>query len=93
MQSRGDIDRRSGRPRRERNVRWKTAIHDKGWSSPVVWENQVWLTTATEKGDKCYAVAVDRDTGKVAAPGCPRVFKEAFLAGTEPTEVCQLHGF
>jgi len=38
-------------------------------------------------------VDIDRDTGKVAAPGCPRVFKEAFLAGTEPTEVCQLHGF
>jgi outer membrane protein assembly factor BamB len=47
------------------NVRWKTAIHDKGWSSPVVWGNQVWLTTATESGDKCYAVAVDRDSGKV----------------------------
>jgi outer membrane protein assembly factor BamB len=47
------------------NVRWKTAIHDKGWSSPVVWGNQVWVTTATEKGDKCFAVAVDRDTGKV----------------------------
>jgi penicillin-binding protein 1B len=38
-------------------------------------------------------VDIDRDTGKVAAPGCPRVFKEAFLAGTEPAEVCQLHGF
>jgi penicillin-binding protein 1B len=38
-------------------------------------------------------VDIDRDTGKVAAPGCPRVFKEAFLAGTEPTEACQLHGF
>jgi penicillin-binding protein 1B len=36
---------------------------------------------------------IDRDTGKIAAPGCPRIFKEAFLAGTEPTEVCQLHGF
>ena len=27
---------------------------------------------------------IDRDTGKIAAPGCPRVFKEAFLSGTEP---------
>jgi penicillin-binding protein 1B len=34
---------------------------------------------------------IDRDTGKIAAPGCPRVFREAFLAGTEPTEACQLH--
>src|SRR3954468_9728044 len=47
------------------NVKWKTAIHDKGWSSPVVWGDQVWLTTATEKGDKLYAVAVDRESGKV----------------------------
>jgi penicillin-binding protein 1B len=38
-------------------------------------------------------VDIDRDTGKIAAPGCPRVFKEAFLTGTEPTEVCQLHVF
>jgi outer membrane protein assembly factor BamB len=46
-------------------VRWKTAVHDKGWSSPVVWGRQVWVTTATENGDKCYAVALDRDTGQV----------------------------
>src|SRR5438270_4533336 len=49
----------------DRNVKWKTAIHDKGWSSPVVWGNQVWVTTATESGDKLFAVAVDRETGKV----------------------------
>ena len=30
------------------NIRWKTAIHGKGWSSPVVWGNQVWVTTADE---------------------------------------------
>src|SRR5262249_3826910 len=32
------------------NVRWKTAIHGKGWSSPVVWGDQVWVTTADEEG-------------------------------------------
>jgi penicillin-binding protein 1B len=36
---------------------------------------------------------IDRDTGKVAAAGCPRVFREAFIEGTEPTEVCRLHGW
>jgi membrane carboxypeptidase/penicillin-binding protein len=36
---------------------------------------------------------IDRDTGKLAQPGCPRVFHEAFLAGTEPTEACELHRF
>lgn len=47
------------------NVKWKTPVHDKGWSSPVVWGNQVWVTTATDKGDKHYAVGLDRETGKV----------------------------
>ena len=31
------------------NVRWKTAIHGKGWSSPVVLGKQIWLTTAREE--------------------------------------------
>jgi outer membrane protein assembly factor BamB len=30
------------------NVVWKTAIHGKGWSSPIVVGNEVWLTTADE---------------------------------------------
>ena len=36
-------------------------------------------------------VEIDRDTGKLATPTCPRVTSEAFLAGTEPLEVCELH--
>src|SRR6266849_3031224 len=47
------------------NVRWKTPIHDKGWSSPVVWDDQVWLTTAPADGTRLYAVCVERSTGKV----------------------------
>jgi penicillin-binding protein 1B len=38
-------------------------------------------------------VDIDRDTGKVAAPGCPRIFHESFTAGTAPTEMCALHTF
>jgi hypothetical protein len=29
------------------NVRWKTEIPHRGWSTPVVLGGQVWLTTAT----------------------------------------------
>ena len=36
-------------------------------------------------------VDIDRDTGKLATPTCPRVAGEAFLAGTEPLEICELH--
>jgi penicillin-binding protein 1B len=38
-------------------------------------------------------VEIDRDTGQVATPACPRVTNEAFLAGTEPLGVCELHRF
>jgi len=32
----------------KQNVLWKTAIHGKGWSSPVIHGKQIWLTTADE---------------------------------------------
>ncbi len=47
------------------NIRWKTPIHGKAWSSPVIWGQQVWLTTATEDGKHLYAVTVDRDSGEI----------------------------
>jgi len=34
---------------------------------------------------------IDRDTGKLATPGCPRTMTESFISGTEPTEYCELH--
>jgi outer membrane protein assembly factor BamB len=47
------------------NVRWKTPIHGKAWSSPVIWGDQIWMTTATEDGHKLYAVCVDKETGHI----------------------------
>lgn len=34
---------------------------------------------------------IDAQTGKLAQPGCPRVIRESFIAGTEPTDVCEIH--
>jgi len=48
-----------------RNIVWKTPIHDLGYSTPVVWGNQIWLTTATRKGQTLYAVCIDLDSGRV----------------------------
>src|SRR5947209_5191886 len=31
------------------NIKWKTEIPYRGWSTPVVMGSQVWLTTATEE--------------------------------------------
>lgn len=47
------------------NVQWKTAIHGKAWSSPVIWGGQVWMTTATEDGRELFAICVDRESGRV----------------------------
>ncbi|QDT08413.1 PQQ-binding-like beta-propeller repeat protein [Planctomycetes bacterium K23_9] len=46
-------------------VTWSTPIHGKGWSSPVVWDNKIWLTTATEDGQKMSVVCVDATSGKI----------------------------
>lgn len=49
----------------EKNIAWKTAIHGRGWSSPVVWDKQIWLATATDDGTQLFAVCVDRDSGEI----------------------------
>ena len=46
------------------NVIWKSKIHGIGWSSPVVFGEQVWLTTASEDGKKMSAVCIDFNSGK-----------------------------
>jgi outer membrane protein assembly factor BamB len=48
-----------------KNIVWKTAIHDRGWSSPVIYGNQIWLTTAAADGRKLYALCLDRKTGHI----------------------------
>ena len=48
-----------------KNVRWKTPIHSKGWSSPVVWGNQIWLTTGREDGSELFAICVDLESGEI----------------------------
>ena len=43
--------------------------------------------------DNINFVDIDRDTGATALPGCLRTYHEAFLVGTEPHELCELHRF
>ena len=47
------------------NVKWKTEIPLRGWSTPVVLGKQVWLTTATLDGHDFYGISVQADTGKI----------------------------
>jgi hypothetical protein len=47
------------------NVKWKTPIPHRGWSTPLILGNQIWLTTATEDGHDFFALCLDRSTGAI----------------------------
>jgi outer membrane protein assembly factor BamB len=50
-----------------RNVKWKTPVPGRGWSSPVVAGGRVWLTTSVKAdGASLRAVAYDVETGREA---------------------------
>ncbi len=77
-----------------KNVKWKTPIHGKGWSSPIVLGNRVWVTTATPDGRALSVLALDKDSGRilhdiklfdVATPQ----FIHAFNSPASPTPVAE----
>jgi len=47
------------------NVRWKVPIPGRGWSSPVVQGDRIWLTTATDEGKSLRALSIDRNSGAI----------------------------
>ena len=49
----------------EENVAWKTEVWGRGWSSPVVADGRVWMTTADPEGHRYAVVCVDLESGKV----------------------------
>jgi len=48
-----------------KNVRWKVAIPGRGWSSPAIQGDRIWLTTATDEGKSLRAISLDRNTGAI----------------------------
>ena len=47
------------------NVKWKTSLPGKGWSSPIVFEDQIFLTASTEEGVSCQVICLNRKDGSV----------------------------
>jgi outer membrane protein assembly factor BamB len=47
------------------NVAWKTELPGNAWSSPIIWGDHVFLTTATENGESCRVLSLDARTGEV----------------------------
>lgn len=49
----------------EKSVSWKTPIHGLGWSTPLISEGKIWLTTATEGGREMSILCVDEASGEI----------------------------
>jgi len=47
------------------NVIWKTAIPHLGWSTPVVQDNRIWLTSAPKNGEDFFALCVNAKSGRI----------------------------
>lgn len=44
----------------EQNVRWSIEPPGQGWSSPVIWDDQIWLTTSSDQGRRLFATCIDK---------------------------------
>ncbi len=47
------------------NVAWKLEIPGQGWSSPIIYGDRVFITTATDAGTSCRILCIDRKTGQL----------------------------
>ena len=48
----------------KQSAKWMAKVHGRGWSSPVVWDQQIWLTTATEDGRSMSVLCFDLESGE-----------------------------
>ena len=47
------------------NIAWKVPVPGEGWSSPVISDGQIWLTTGMDRGTSLRALAFDQQTGRL----------------------------
>jgi outer membrane protein assembly factor BamB len=72
------------------NVQWRVDVPGRGHSSPIVWANHIFLTTATEGGREMSMLAYDRQTGKrlwetvVPTEGVEHVYPKNSRASATP---------
>jgi outer membrane protein assembly factor BamB len=47
------------------NLLWRTELPGAGWSSPIVWSDRIFLTTADDGGKSCRVLSLDRKSGRI----------------------------
>jgi outer membrane protein assembly factor BamB len=77
---------------RTENVRWRTPVPGAGNSSPIVWQDRIFLTTAHDRGARRSVLAYDRATGRqlwetfVPAQGASAHQKNGYASSTPVTD-------
>ena len=72
-------------------VTWRTPVPGVGHSSPIVWKDHIFLTTATPDGSRVSMLAFDRTTGKtlwespLPSKGVEHVYPKNSRASATPT--------
>lgn len=46
-------------------IAWKTAVPGDGWSSPIVYGDRIFLTSAMDEGTSCRVICLDRKSGMI----------------------------
>jgi len=73
------------------NVVWRTPVPGRGHSSPIVWDDHIFLTTATEGGARLSMLAYSRTDGRrlwetvVPSSGVEHVYQKNSRASATPT--------
>ena len=49
----------------KQNVAWSTTIPGSGWSSPVIADGRVWLTTSDDRDRSLHVISIDCGTGRI----------------------------
>ena len=49
----------------DEDVSWKTDLPGEGQSSPIIWDDRIFLTSALERGKQRLVLALDRNSGKI----------------------------
>jgi len=50
---------------KDSNIDWKTPIPGDGWSSPIIFGDRIFLTTASDGNESCRVLSIDRKSGKI----------------------------
>jgi len=72
------------------NIKWKVAVPGRGHSSPIVWRNHLFLTTATDDGTKMSLLAFDRAGGRllwhtaIPSSGVEHIYRKNSHASATP---------